>query len=86
MTTLPLGSETCDPYREWGGGVGGQGDGKGSYRRKNLPGNGQVILYGMKVGEAFRVKTRSVGEFTDDRSQIPLNGFGWMERDRSGVK
>lgn len=64
----------------------GVGGGKGGYRRKNLPGNGHVILYGMKVREAFRVKMRSVGEFTDDRSRIPLNGFGWMERDRSGVK
>lgn len=69
MTTLPLGSETCDT------------GGRRLQEKERLPGNGQVILYGMEVREAFRVKIRSVGEFTDDRPQVPLNWI-WLDGKR----
>lgn len=35
----------------------------------------------MEVREAIRVKIRSVGEFTDDRPQVPLNWI-WLDGKR----
>lgn len=48
-----------------------------------LTGNGQVTLYGKKVNRPLREKISSMREFPEDRPQIPMKGFGWMERDRS---
>ena len=52
------------------------------YREKND--NWDWLDYSLQqLRRPFREKISSMGEFTDNRSHIPMNGFGWMETGRS---